>query len=82
VALPSSGLLGPVAKEGNVPVDEVVRDLVTRVYVLTGQNQSETARRTGMNWRTVGRTLDPERLARWLPKEPEEPDPAKKPDPE
>jgi DNA-binding NtrC family response regulator len=75
VGLPSSGLLGPVAKEGNVPVDEVMRDLVTRVSVLTGQNQSETSRRTGLNWRTVGRMIDPDRLARWLKDPPEEPDP-------
>ena len=64
--LPSSGILGPRAKEGEVTVEELNRAYVTRVHVLTDQNQSETARRTGLNWRTVGRMIDPVRLARWL----------------
>ena len=30
---------------------------MTRVFAMTGQNQTETARVTGMNWRTVGRLI-------------------------
>lgn len=64
--LPSSGILGPRAKAGEITVEELTRAYVTRVHVLTGQNRSETARRTGLNWRTVGQRLDPARLLRWL----------------
>jgi len=39
---------------------------VTRVHVLTDQNKAETGRRIGLDWRTVGRWLDPARLARWV----------------
>jgi DNA-binding NtrC family response regulator len=65
-ALPSSGILGPVAKEGRVSVDELTRSYVTRVHVLAGENTAETARRTGLDRRTVARWLDPARLRRWL----------------
>jgi transcriptional regulator with AAA-type ATPase domain len=71
---PSSGNLGPNAKAGNVPADEVMRSLVTHIYFLTGLNKSETARRTGLNWRTVDKLIDHERLARWLAHPPEKPD--------
>jgi DNA-binding NtrC family response regulator len=63
---PSSGLLGPRAMEGSISVHELIRAYVTRVHVLTRQNQTETARRTGLNWRTVGQLIDPVRLLRWL----------------
>jgi transcriptional regulator with AAA-type ATPase domain len=66
VALPSSGILGPVAKAGRIQVEELTRDYVTRVHVLTGQNTAETARRTGLDRRTVTRWLDQARLRRWL----------------
>ena len=65
---PNSGLLGARAEEGRVTVEELTRAYVTRVYVLTHQNQSETARRTGLTWRMVGRMIDPVRLMRWLGK--------------
>ena len=39
---------------------------MTRVHVLTRQNKAETARRTGLDWRTVRKWLDPVRVARWL----------------
>ncbi len=66
----SSGILGPRAKAGEVTLEEIARDYVTRVHVLTDQNRSETARRTGLNWRTVGQKLDPARLIRWLARRP------------
>ncbi|MFO0757608.1 MAG: sigma 54-interacting transcriptional regulator [Byssovorax sp.] len=66
VCLPSSGILGPRAKEGNVSVEELTRAYVTRVHLLSEQNVSETARRTGLDRRTVQKWLDPARLARWL----------------
>ncbi len=62
----SSGILGPQAKAGKVSADEVMRAYVTQVHVLTGENKAETARRTGLNWRTVKRLIDPARLKRWL----------------
>jgi transcriptional regulator with GAF, ATPase, and Fis domain len=64
--LPSSGLLGPVAKEGKVSIEELNRDYVTRVYLNTGLNQTETARVTGLGWRKVGQMIDPVRLERLL----------------
>ncbi len=66
----SSGILGPRAKAGEVTLEEIARDYVTRVHVLTDQNRSETARRTGLNWRTVPHKLDPARLIRWLARRP------------
>jgi DNA-binding NtrC family response regulator len=57
-APPSSGLFGRRAKAGEVSVPELTRAYVTRVYVLTGLNQSETARRTGLTRRTVMKTID------------------------
>ena len=68
-------MLGPKAKEGTITVDELTRAYVTRVHAMTHQNRSETARRTGLNWRTVGQMIDPERLVRLLRQEPEEPEP-------
>jgi hypothetical protein len=64
--VPSSGLLGPKAKEGKIDVDELTRAYVTYVHALTNQNRSETARRTGLSWRTVGEKIDPVRLTRLL----------------
>ncbi len=64
--LPSSGILGPKAKAGEVTLEEVNRALVTRVFVLTDQNKAETGRLLGVTWRTVARWLDLARLARWL----------------
>ena len=64
--LPSSGILGPKAKAGEVTLAELERAYVTQVHVLTDQNMAETARRTGLTWRTVSRKLDLARLARWL----------------
>jgi DNA-binding NtrC family response regulator len=78
--LPSSGLLGPVAKQGNVTVEELERAYVTRVFALTGMNRSATARRTGRNWRTIGRLIDPRRLLRLLKRPPPEDDPDREPE--
>ena len=47
---PSSEIFGRRAKAGELTVAELIRAYVTRVYVLSGLNQSETARRTGLNW--------------------------------
>jgi DNA-binding NtrC family response regulator len=64
--LPSSGILGPKAKAGEVSFVEATRALVTWTHVLTGQNTAETARLMEVDRRTVTRWLDPARLARWL----------------
>jgi DNA-binding NtrC family response regulator len=64
--IPSSGILGPRAKAGEVSLEELTRTYVTRVHVLTAQNKAETARRTGLDWRTVKKWVDPARLGRWL----------------
>jgi DNA-binding NtrC family response regulator len=64
--VPSSGILGPKAKAGEVSFEELTRSYVTHVHALTDQNKAETARRTGLDWRTVRRWVDPVRLARWL----------------
>jgi len=68
VALPSSGILGPRAKAGDVDHEELIRAYVTRIHALTGQNKAETARRTGFDRRTVARWIDPVRLARLVGK--------------
>jgi hypothetical protein len=64
--LPSSGILGPRAKAGEVSFEDLAQAYVTRMHVLTDQNASETGRRTGLDRRTVRRWIDPTRLARWL----------------
>jgi DNA-binding NtrC family response regulator len=64
--MPSSGLLGRRAKLGAVSLQELIRAYVTHVYLLANQNKAETARKLGLNWRTVSRLIDPERVARWL----------------
>src|SRR5262249_14234908 len=66
ICLPSSGIVGPRAKAGDVDHGELIRAYVTRIYVRTGQNKSETARLTGFDRRTVGRWIDPVRLSRLL----------------
>lgn len=62
----SSGILGPRAKEGKVSLEELMRAYVTRMHVLTALNKAETARRTGLDWRTVKQWIDPARLGRWV----------------
>jgi len=64
--VPSSGILGRRAKAGEVTLEEVNRAFVTRVYVATNLNKAETARRLGLDTRTVQRLLDPGLLARLL----------------
>ena len=64
--MPSSGILGRRAKAGEVTLEEVNRAFVTRVYVATNLNTAETARRLGLDTRTVQRLLDPGLLARLL----------------
>ncbi|MFO0762921.1 MAG: sigma 54-interacting transcriptional regulator [Byssovorax sp.] len=56
-ALPSSGLLGPRAKTGEVSAEDLTRSLVKRVHAMSGENIAETARRTRLNWRTVAKLL-------------------------
>jgi hypothetical protein len=60
----SSGILGPRAKVGDIDREELLRAYVTQIYVSTGLNIAETARRTGFNRRTVPRWIDPVRVAR------------------
>ncbi len=64
--LPSSGILGPRAKRGEATLEDVNRSFATRVHLLTGQNNAETARRLKADWRTVNKLIDPARIARWL----------------
>jgi DNA-binding NtrC family response regulator len=64
--LPSSGILGPKAKAGEVTLKELEKAYVTQVHVLTDQNIAKTARLTGVDRRTVLEKLDLARLARWL----------------
>ena len=54
-----------MGREGELSLPELSSYYVTRIYVLTGGNQTETAKRLGINWRTVGKMLDPALLARW-----------------
>ena len=46
-------------------LDDWNRYVVTRMYVATGRNQSETARRLGISWRRAGMWIDQVLLARW-----------------
>jgi transcriptional regulator with GAF, ATPase, and Fis domain len=64
--LSSSETLWARAKAGEVPAEELARGLVTWIHAENGQNQTETARVTGFNWRTVGKLIDPVRLSRWV----------------
>jgi DNA-binding NtrC family response regulator len=60
---PSSEILGPRAKAGEITLDELTRSFVTRVHFLTGLNKAETARRLGCDARKVSRWLDRASLA-------------------
>jgi DNA-binding NtrC family response regulator len=66
VCAPSSGLLGPMAKRGHVSARKLTEAYVTEVFITTGQNLAETARKTGMHRRTVRGLIDRARLARRL----------------
>jgi ActR/RegA family two-component response regulator len=46
-------------------LDDWNRYIVTRTYVMTGRNQSETARRLQISWRRAGQWIDHTLLARW-----------------
>jgi ActR/RegA family two-component response regulator len=46
-------------------LDDWNRYIVTRMYVMTGRNQSETARRLEISWRRAGQWIDHALLARW-----------------
>jgi DNA-binding NtrC family response regulator len=59
-----NSILGRRALAGEVSLDEVIRAFVTWMYVLSGRNKTEAARRMGRDWRTVGRWLDLSWLAR------------------
>ena len=64
--MPSSGLVGPLAKAGAVDHKKLLSAYVTHVYAGTGQNKAATARITGFDRRTVTQLIDPVRLARLL----------------
>jgi DNA-binding NtrC family response regulator len=66
VAMPSSGFFGPRAKRGELQAEDLLRAYVTEVYVLNDMNLAETARITGLDWRTVRKLIDHERVARLL----------------
>jgi DNA-binding NtrC family response regulator len=71
---PSSGLVGPNAKRGAVNAEVLIQAYVNHVFLETGQNLSETARRTGLDRKTVRQKLDLPRLARWLERAPKKPE--------
>jgi DNA-binding NtrC family response regulator len=71
---PSSGLVGPNAKRGVVDAEDLLQAYVSHVYMETGQNLSETARRTGLDRKTVRQKLDLARLARWRERGSKRPD--------
>jgi len=58
-------MLGPDALTSGMSPDDWNRCVVTRLYVVTGRNLSETARRLGISWRRAGRWIDHALLARW-----------------
>ena len=62
---PGDRLLGPDALTSGMSLDDWNRYIVTRTYVLTGRNQSETARRLEISWRRAGQWIDHALLARW-----------------
>ncbi len=57
-------MLGPDALTSGMSLDDWNRYIVTRVYLATGRNQSETARRLGISWRRAGMWIDQALLAR------------------
>ena len=58
-------MLGPDALASGMSLDDWNRYVVSRMYVVTGRNQSETARRLGISWRRAGMWIDQVLLARW-----------------
>jgi DNA-binding NtrC family response regulator len=59
-------MLGPDALTSGMSLDDWTRYIVTRMYVATGRNQSETARRLGISWRRAGMWIDHALLAKWV----------------
>jgi hypothetical protein len=64
-APPGDRMLGPDALTSGMSLDDWNRYIVTRMYMATGRNQSETARRLGISWRRAGQWIDHTLLARW-----------------
>jgi ActR/RegA family two-component response regulator len=58
-------MLAPDVVTSGMSLDDWTRYIVTRMYVATGRNQSETARRLGISWRRAGMWIDHALLARW-----------------
>jgi hypothetical protein len=58
-------MLEPDALTSGMSLDDWNRYVVTRMYVATGGNQSETARRLEISWRRAGMWIDHALLARW-----------------
>jgi DNA-binding NtrC family response regulator len=65
-----ASLLAPDALSQGMSLDDWTRYIVTRMYLLTGKNQNETARRLGISWRRVGQWIDHGLLARWAERPP------------
>jgi hypothetical protein len=55
----------PDVLTSGMSLDDWNRYVVTRMYLATGRNQSETARRLGISWRRAGQWIDHLLLARW-----------------
>jgi DNA-binding NtrC family response regulator len=64
-APPGDRMLGPDALNSGMSLDDWNRYVVTRTYLATGQNQSETARRLQISWRRARQWIDHTLLARW-----------------
>jgi DNA-binding NtrC family response regulator len=65
---PSTKLMWQKAMAGELSVAELISGYVTWVHFLNNLNKAETARKTGLGWRTVTQKLDFVRLLRWLQK--------------
>jgi DNA-binding NtrC family response regulator len=64
VCVPSNEILGRLALEGRISLDELTRVFVTRELRRAKGNKAKVARKLGVNWRRVGRWVDPARLRR------------------
>jgi DNA-binding NtrC family response regulator len=67
-AVSSEERLWQMARAGELPAEEVMTVLVTRAAVNNDGNKAETARKLGIDKRTVARHIDPVRFLRWMKK--------------
>ena len=88
VAVPSSGMIGPEAKKGNVSAKRVLRSYLKHLLERNGGSVAKTARDAQMDPRAVRKILEltpkprPKSKKRLKPKPKPEPKPESKPKPE